>query len=206
MEQKFQQTSLVDYSLKEGETLVLQLKNVSVSSFSFQLCPVTHATYWSTLIEFNLVAVNRKALKLSSPRFLRTTHQRKRPTKKSPWFVSNHHHLPPDHFHRLLVRSLPQTVPQISIFWGILTTKPQNQQKMIQKNQFLLEMKSLKIYQMMTLGIFRQLINMKYKLWDETCYTRLPEYVFCLWWFGVCDCLDFIYNKNLIDVVYIVTN
>ncbi|PQQ16366.1 uncharacterized protein Pyn_23393 [Prunus yedoensis var. nudiflora] len=29
MEQKFQQTSLVDYSLKEGETLVLQLKNKS---------------------------------------------------------------------------------------------------------------------------------------------------------------------------------
>lgn len=77
---------------------------------------------------------------------------------------------------------------------------------MIQKNQFLLEMKSLKIYQMMTLGIFRQLVNMKYKLWDETCYTRLPEYVFCFWWFGVCDGLDFIYNKNLIDVVYIVTN
>ncbi|KAB2612580.1 hypothetical protein D8674_034896 [Pyrus ussuriensis x Pyrus communis] len=29
MEQKFRQTSLVDYSLKEGETIVLQLKNVS---------------------------------------------------------------------------------------------------------------------------------------------------------------------------------
>ncbi|CAL2238748.1 unnamed protein product [Prunus armeniaca] len=58
MEQKFQQTSLVDYSLKEGETLVLQLKNVSVSSFSCQLCPVTHANYWSTLIEFNLLLLS----------------------------------------------------------------------------------------------------------------------------------------------------
>lgn len=58
MEQKFQQTSLVDYSLKEGETLVLQLKNVSGSSFSCQLCPLTHATYWSTLIEFNLLLLS----------------------------------------------------------------------------------------------------------------------------------------------------
>lgn len=29
MEQQYQQTSSVDYSLKDGETLVLQLKNVS---------------------------------------------------------------------------------------------------------------------------------------------------------------------------------
>lgn len=30
MEQQYQNTSAVDYSLKEGETLVLQLKNVYI--------------------------------------------------------------------------------------------------------------------------------------------------------------------------------
>lgn len=35
MEQHFQTTSSVDYSLKEGETLVLQIKNVSPLSLLF---------------------------------------------------------------------------------------------------------------------------------------------------------------------------
>ena len=35
MEQHFQETSSVDYSLKEGETLVLQMKNVSSCASTF---------------------------------------------------------------------------------------------------------------------------------------------------------------------------
>lgn len=55
MEQKFQQTSSVDYSLKEGETLVLQLKSVSASAFSCQLSfTFMLLTGGSALIDFYL--------------------------------------------------------------------------------------------------------------------------------------------------------
>ena len=50
MEQHYQQTS-ADYSLKDGETLVLQIKNVSVI-FIWLLCWITNVKFFIILIKF----------------------------------------------------------------------------------------------------------------------------------------------------------
>lgn len=162
MEQKFQQTSSVDYSLKEGETLVLQLKSVSASHFL-----VNSVLWWvGALTEFSVCffGVNRQVLKVWSPSFQSrewtTPHLRKRLTKKSPWSLSNHLRLLQDHSHLLrLSWSLPQTCRQIWILRELLNMRPQKPQKMIPNKQMLLQIKAHKIYQMTTLGIFRQLFN-----------------------------------------------
>lgn len=49
MEQHFQKTSSADYSLKDGETLVLQIKNVSSLKSPFHLCE--GAFDWFTWIQ-----------------------------------------------------------------------------------------------------------------------------------------------------------
>lgn len=128
MEQHYQKASSVDYSLKDGETLVLQIKNVSSLASLCQLslhCKLS----MSVLIELNPCWCNRKVGMGWSPSFLSSrvwtiSHWKKRPTKKSQ-FVSNPRHLHQDHFHLLVRAQIPhQTGYQISTWRELPKMRP----------------------------------------------------------------------------------
>lgn len=60
MEQQYQNTSAVDYSLKEGETLVLQLKNVNILLLLSVTQKEPFLKFYRSLLEFILVKYTKE--------------------------------------------------------------------------------------------------------------------------------------------------